>query len=134
MHKLALSFIILAIAIAAHADIVGKWNGSVDQSGIKISGGTMQMPTILMEIKKDGTYVNTYKQPTGERKVTGKWVRKGNDLLLTPDKMTGNKPPALTISKDEKMITMKVQAKMGSANDAAKNGTPLELKIVFKRA
>lgn len=134
MHKLALSFVTLAIAIAAQADIVGKWSGEVDQSGMKFSGGMRKMPAILMEIRKDGTYTNTYKQPTGEKKITGKWVRKGNELLLTPDKATGNKPPSLTISKDEKMITMKVQARMGAAKDAAKSGTTLELKIVFKRA
>lgn len=134
MRRIAPLLTLVALASVGFADVVGTWKGTMDQSGMKISGGTMPMPTVTMELRKDGTYTNTYKQPTGERKVSGKWSRKGQEIQLTPEKLKGKLPPALAVSKDEKTITMKIQAKMGAGADAAKNGTPLEIKIIFKRA
>ena len=133
MHKIALSLVTLALALAAQADIVGKWTGAPEMTGIKISGGSMKAPSILLELRKDGTYTNTIQQPNGEKKITGKWVRKGSDLKLTPDKRTDNARPAITISKDEKQLTMKVKAQMGSPKDVEKSGITMELKVVFKR-
>jgi hypothetical protein len=65
LTRLALCFLVFAIAAAIGADLSGTWQFSVD-----LDNGGHGDPTFVFE-QKDGNLTGTYKGLLGEHKVTG---------------------------------------------------------------
>jgi hypothetical protein len=71
---------LLTLAGCSKPGIAGKWNGTADVAGQKLSS--------TMEFKPDGTVTQDSKTPLGEVNATGTYQTSGENLTIHVDKIT----------------------------------------------
>jgi hypothetical protein len=95
---------LVLLAAFAHADLAGKWKGTVktETPGIELGGIQTQTPKIDLVIKADGTYVQNSSNPDGTTKRTeGTWKQDKNIVFFTAVKQDG-KPVSKEVAMPKK--------------------------------
>ncbi len=133
----------LALVAASFAvDVTGKWTGKVEMTSpdpkieAKIKEQAAQMPTVVLQVKADHTYVSHSKSAKGQATSTeGKWELKGDKFLVTPTKrdgkpVTGDRPQlrAYILSKDGKTMTLDISDQLKA------HGAKGTVKIVMHKS
>lgn len=96
--------------------MTGKWNGSISMDFSKLPKDQQKnLPqikqmlasmTVLLDLKKDGSFSASMAQGKETRTTTGKWFVKGA-YLVTIDKMKDGKPVAAAKQKEDKIKILK---------------------------
>jgi hypothetical protein len=96
--------LLILLAAFAHADLSGKWKGTVktETPGVELGGIQTQTPKLDLVIKADGTYIQNSSNPDGTTKRTeGTWKQEKSNVFLTAVKQDG-KPVTKEIGTPKK--------------------------------